>query len=48
MRSESPDSSESVKKANRWANLSYVRLAIALAAWLTALKAFSLLYQSHV
>jgi anthrone oxygenase-like protein len=42
------DSSESVRKANQWANLNYVRLAIALAAWLAALNAFSLLYQSHV
>lgn len=42
------DSSESVMRASRWANLNYLRLAIALAAWLTALKAFSYLYQSHV
>ena len=42
------DSSESVIKAREWANLNYVRLAIVLAAWLAALKAFSLLYQSHV
>jgi hypothetical protein len=43
-----PDSTESVAKAVRWANLDYVRLAIVLAAWLTALNAFSLVYQSHV
>jgi hypothetical protein len=42
------DSSESVMKAIQWTNLNYVRLAIALAAWLAALNAFSLLYQSHV
>ena len=42
------DSAESVTKAGQWANLNYVRLTIALAAWLAALKAFSLLYQSHV
>jgi hypothetical protein len=43
-----PDSTESVGKAVRWANLDYVRLAIVLAAWLTALNAFSLLHRSHV
>lgn len=43
-----PDSTESVRKAFRWANLDYVRLAIVLAAWLTALKACSLLHQSPV
>ena len=37
------DSSESVTKATRWAHLNYVRLAIALAAWLAALNTFSLL-----
>lgn len=42
------DSSESVTRATRWANLNYVRLAIALAAWLAALHTFSLLYQNHV
>jgi hypothetical protein len=42
-----PDSTESVMKAVRWANLAYVRLAIVLAAWLTALNAFSLLRQSQ-
>jgi hypothetical protein len=42
------DSAESVAKAGQWANLNYVRLTIALAAWLAGLKAFSLLYQNHV
>jgi hypothetical protein len=42
------DSSESVMKAIQWANLNYIRLAIAPAAWLTALNAFSLLYQGQV
>ena len=42
------DSTVSVKKATRWANLCYVRLALVLAAWLTALNAFSLFCQSHV
>jgi hypothetical protein len=44
---QAPDSSESVIKALWWANLSYVRLAIVLAAWLAALNAFSLFYQHH-
>ena len=42
------DSPESAVKASQWANLCYVRLAIALAAWLAALNAFSYLYQGHV
>jgi hypothetical protein len=42
------DSPESVMKASRWANLNYVRLALALAAWLAALNAFSLLYRTNV
>jgi hypothetical protein len=37
-----------VAKASQWANLNYVRLTIALAAWLAALKAFSVFYQTHV
>jgi hypothetical protein len=41
------DSSESVVRASRWAKLNYVLVAIVLAAWLTALNAFSYLYQSH-
>jgi hypothetical protein len=40
-----PDSPESVAVALRWARLNYVRLAILLVALLTALRAFSLLYQ---
>ncbi len=43
-----PDSPESVAVAIRWARLNYVRLAILLAAWLTALKAFSLSYQPPI
>lgn len=42
------DSSESVTKAIQWANFNYVRLAIALAAWLAALSTFSLVYRNHV
>src|SRR6267143_499660 len=37
-----PDSPESVAVASQWARRGYLRLAILLAAWLTALKAFSL------
>ena len=42
------DSPESAMKASQWANLNYVRLALALAAWLAALNAFSLLYGTNV
>jgi anthrone oxygenase-like protein len=42
------DSPESVMKASQWANLNYVRLALALAAWLASLNAFSLLYRTKV
>jgi Domain of unknown function (DUF1772) len=42
------DSSQSAMRASRWAKLNYLRLAIALAAWLAALNAFSYLYQSHL
>lgn len=42
---QAPDSADSVATAVRWANLNYVRHAIVLAAWLAALKAFSLVYQ---
>ena len=42
---QAPDSAESVATAVRWANLNYARHAIVLAAWLAALKAFSLLHQ---
>jgi hypothetical protein len=34
-----------VDAAVQWANLNYVRHTIVLAAWLAALKAFSLLYR---
>ncbi len=40
-----PDSPESVAVATRWANLNHVRHAILLVAWLSALMAFSLVYQ---
>ena len=43
-----PDSPESVAVAIQWARLNYVRLAILLAAWLTALKTFSLSYERFV
>ena len=42
------DSPQSAMRASFWAKLNYLRLAIALAAWLAALNAFSYLYQSHV
>jgi hypothetical protein len=41
------DSPESAMKARQWANLNYVRLALALAAWLAALNAFAFVYQQH-
>lgn len=46
MRAE--ESPESVATATQWAHLNYVRLTIALAAWLAALKAFSELYRHQV
>ena len=42
-----PDSPESVAIATRWSTVNYVRHAVALVAWLSALKAFSLLYQQR-
>jgi len=42
-----PDSPASVALAIGWARLNYVRLAILLLAWLTALKALSL-YQRPI
>ena len=39
------DSPESAEKAVQWANLNYVRHLIFLTAWLSALKAFALLYE---
>ena len=41
------DSPESAAVAARWWNLNYARHAILLAAWLSALRAFSLLYQQR-
>lgn len=41
------DSPQSVSAAVRWSNLNYVRHAIVLVAWLSSLKAFSLLYQQR-
>ncbi|MBD6614854.1 DUF1772 domain-containing protein [Komarekiella sp. 'clone 1'] len=38
---------KAVSLALQWENLNYVRHAIALVAWLAALKAFSLLYAHH-
>ncbi|MGH7845825.1 MAG: DUF1772 domain-containing protein [Candidatus Binatia bacterium] len=43
MRAESFSQPEAVAIATQWANLNYARHAILLAAWLAALKAFSLL-----
>jgi hypothetical protein len=40
-----PDSPQSVAVATQWAQLNHVRHAILLVALLTALRAFSLLYQ---
>ena len=41
-----PDTAESVATAARWAELNYVRHALALAAWILALQAFSLASRS--
>lgn len=43
MSDENLSQSEAVATALRWADLNYLRHAIVLAAWLAALKAFSLL-----
>ena len=40
-----PDSSESVAIAARWRNLNLLRHAMVLAAWLAALRAFSLFHR---
>jgi hypothetical protein len=37
----------SVAVATRWSGLNYVRHAMVLVAWLTALKAFALFYQQR-
>lgn len=42
------DSPGSVAVATRWSTLNYVRHAMVLVAWLTALKAFALFYQPPV
>jgi len=41
-----PDSSASVATASRWSHLNYLRHALVLGAWLAALRAFALFYQS--
>jgi hypothetical protein len=43
-----PDSPASVATAMRWAHLNYLRHALVLTAWLAALKAFALFYQTRV
>jgi hypothetical protein len=43
MREDAFGKSQAVAKALQWANLDYVRLAVALVAWLMALKALSLI-----
>jgi hypothetical protein len=42
-----PDSPASAAAAGRWWNLNYVRHALVLAAWLTALRVLSLFDQQH-
>lgn len=42
-----PDSPESVAAAVRWGHLNYLRHALVLGAWLTALKAFALVHQAR-
>jgi hypothetical protein len=42
-----PDSPESVAIATRWSTFNYARHALVFAAWLAALKTFSLLYQQR-
>jgi hypothetical protein len=44
---EAADSAEAVARASRWVSLNYVRHAIVLAAWLAALRAFSLVYRQE-
>ena len=39
------DSPAAVAAADRWRTLSYLRLAILLASWIAALRAFALFYQ---
>jgi hypothetical protein len=42
---QAPDSAQAVATAMQWGNLNYLRHAMVLTAWLSALRAFSLLYQ---
>jgi len=42
------DTPESVKTATRWRRLNYLRVAVAVAAWLAALNAFALLHESPI
>jgi hypothetical protein len=44
---DSPDSPQAAALAMRWVNLNYVRHVIALIAWVAALKAFAVLYQTE-
>ena len=44
MQNQHPSESQAAATALQWMRLGYVRLAVALLAWLAALKAFSLLY----
>jgi hypothetical protein len=44
MQNQDLPESQAAAKALQWMRLGYVRLAVALVAWLAALKAFSLLY----
>ena len=39
------DSAQARATMKQWANLNYVRLALVLVAWLSALKTFALLYE---
>lgn len=41
------DSPEAAEAAARWSTMNYGRHALVAVAWLSALKAFSLLYQRH-
>lgn len=44
---DAADSPESVATATRWSKLNYLRHALVLGAWLAALKAFALFYQTR-
>jgi hypothetical protein len=43
----SPDSLEAARRAIFWANLNYLRLALVSAAWMAALRAFSLFFSTQ-